>query len=249
MSVVPALQRPPADTRPSTRTDIIVFGVALAVRTLFVVLQHRSGPFLGGNLPSPDAKLYLDIADRLTAGAGFVTSGPVGWKESGYPFSLGPTMWVMPGYPMFLSACRLLFGSGILAVQLVQAVLGALACVATSRVAAQLAGRRAGWIAGIVSALYYELVFTTTAIGTEPLYTFVVACMLCAFVAAVNARDLRSAPFAAAGVLFGIATLIRPEAFGGAVCVAVAWMSVRTKDALIFLVAWPSYCRGASEIT
>src|SRR5439155_25593209 len=99
MSVVPALQRPPADTRPSTRTDIIVFGVALAVRTLFVVLQHRSGPFLGGNLPSQDAKLYLDIADRLTAGAGFVTSGPVGWKESGYPFSLGPTMWVMPGYP------------------------------------------------------------------------------------------------------------------------------------------------------
>src|ERR1051325_10555460 len=163
--------------RVSVRWQIAVFVIALIARCAYVLVQHRWGLFFGGELPNADSRLYLDLADHVASGRGMASGGPIGWKESGYPFAIGPTAWVTPGYPLFLAASELVSGRNLLLIRLIQAVLGAVACVAVARIAAHSGPARAGFFAGLAAAVYYELVFATTAITTEAVYVFFAAVM------------------------------------------------------------------------
>jgi hypothetical protein len=83
----------------SRRIEVGIFALAFAARLAFVLGQARWALFFGGDLPGPDTRVYLDLVHSLRHGLGFASAGPIGWKESGYPFAIGPTAWVMPGIP------------------------------------------------------------------------------------------------------------------------------------------------------
>ena len=209
-----------AASGPAPRLTVAVFAIALAVRAAFVLAQARWSLFFGGDLQGPDTRLYRELAHSLAAGMGMWAPGPVGWKELGYPFQVGPTAWVMPGYPLLLAAVERVFGASTIAIKLVQCVVGALACVFVMKTAWTLFGRSAGIVAAAIAALYYELVFNVASLMSEPLYTCAVAWMLWALVDATRKTEHRGRSFAAAGIVFGLATLVRPQVLAAAVALA-----------------------------
>lgn len=231
--------------RTKQRDLTLIIAGALAIRLAYVLAQDRWALFAGGNTPSPDGRLYLELADNIAHGLGFVTLGPIGWKESGYPFAIGATAWVMPGYPAFLAAIERLFGSSQLSIQMVQGLIGALTCLVIARIAGLLGGSRAALISGVTAAVYYELVFATTTIATETLFTFLIAIGLWAMADATSSARSSTERFVLGGVLMGIATLVRPEAAGFACCIALAWVAIpgvlpqaaRTRQAAAMIVA------------
>jgi 4-amino-4-deoxy-L-arabinose transferase-like glycosyltransferase len=224
---------PPDSPRARARRGwlVAVFALGLATRLAFLVVQINTGFFLQGQGPG-DARLYLHLADSVIAGRGLSIGDDFRrGAPSGYPFQSGPTAWCMPGYPLFLAGCRLLFGNHQLPVDLLQCVLGALVCVTVAKMAARLFGGRAGLVAGIVAAIYPELVFSSVGSYAEPLYTFLLACALSVTLAVARDTGMGTARAASAGLLFGLAALVRPEALGLAVVLASVLGLVRALDA------------------
>lgn len=202
------------------RGQVGLFALAFLLRAAFVLVQQQRSLFFGGDYQGPDARLYDELGQSLAAGLGLSSPGPIGWKESGYPFAIGPTAWVMPGYPIVLAAVRMVFGESVLAIKLVHCALGAFACVFIARIASVLFGRAAGWIASVAAAVYYELVFSVASLMSESLYTCLVAWMLWALVDAVTDGARSLSRFMKAGLLFGAVALVRPQAFGAAMLLA-----------------------------
>jgi 4-amino-4-deoxy-L-arabinose transferase-like glycosyltransferase len=190
-----------------------IFGLALSLRAGLVLAQHVWHLFFGGALGPGDQRIYASLAEHIASGQGMIVgaSAAIGEAVSGFPFAPGPTAWVTPGYPLFLAGCRLVFGPGVLAVELVQCVLGAGTAVLLARMTAQVFGPRAGVIGGVIAACYFELVLSAFGLATEPLYIFVLAAALLATVRAIPADRLTG--YAASGALFGLAALVRPTAF------------------------------------
>jgi tetratricopeptide (TPR) repeat protein len=80
-----------------------------------------------------------------------------------------------PGYPVFVAAIYSVWGRDLLAVRVVQATLGALACVFLALSGRRLGGRRAGWLAGLLLALYPQAVFHDLILQK----TSLAVCFLC----------------------------------------------------------------------
>lgn len=212
-------------SRLSRRAQSWIFVLALLLRLGLVLTQHTWRIFFGVTEPG-DQPLYSALADSLLAGGGFaVTPHLVSQLPGGYPFATGPTAWVMPGYPLFLAACRLMFGTSVLSVEIMQGVLGAAAAVWIARTSAMLFGPRAGVIGGLVAACYVELVFNTFGLHTEPLYTALIAGALCALVTAATHDTPRPRAFFKAGLLFGLAALVRPPALAIALGLAAVMLA------------------------
>jgi len=110
-----------------------------------------------------------------------------------------------PAYPIFLAAARILVGSRMLAVQMVQCAVAALGAMFLYRLAAALTGR---WRVGLVAALLYAvfpLLIRHSADRTDAaLMTMFVAAFVSEFVTAET--PMRSA---AAGVWLGLTVLTR----------------------------------------
>src|SRR5204862_7089872 len=77
-----------------------------------------------------------------------------------------------PGYALFLAGVFSALPNDPWSVRFVQAVLGALACVLVCVVGRQLAGRRVGIIAGLLTAGYPPLILFPGRILTETLTVF-----------------------------------------------------------------------------
>jgi 4-amino-4-deoxy-L-arabinose transferase-like glycosyltransferase len=197
-----------------------IFSLALALRAGVVLTQSAWGTFFGGLIGSGDQLLYRLLAESLLAGQGWSLTGPLDASPSGFPFAAGPTAWVMPGYPVVVAACRLLFGDSVIAVELVQAAIGAGTCVLIARTTAGLFGARAGLIAGVLAAGFHELVLQPFGLYTEPVYTFLVAGALGSVVSAFTPATPSAKRLATAGAWFGLAALVRPQAMGAALGIA-----------------------------
>ena len=117
-----------------------MFGVALFVRVLHV-LQLARAPFFTHLLG--DARGYDTWAQRLAAGD---------WLGSG-------VFYQAPLYPYLLGALYALFGRDLLVVHLVQAVVGALACALLVVAGAKWFGKGAGFLSGLILALYAPALF------------------------------------------------------------------------------------------
>ncbi len=111
-----------------------------------------------------------------------------------------------PLYPYFVGAFFALLGS-LAAVKAVQALVGALLVPAVGGVAARLAGPRAGLGAGLIVALYPELVWFSVHFWSETLFLVL---LWWAFERLLAADQRGSAALAAgAGLLWGLAVLTR----------------------------------------
>jgi 4-amino-4-deoxy-L-arabinose transferase-like glycosyltransferase len=113
---------------------------ALLVRVVYV-LQSRANPFFAE--PAMDAGYHLEWARALAAG---------------HAFQPGP-FFRAPLYPWFLALCLRVFGEDLLAVRLVQALIGTGSCWLAWRVGVRAFDARTGLIAAAIGAVYWMLVY------------------------------------------------------------------------------------------
>ena len=121
------------------------------------------------------------------------------------PFSNYP-IFHPPLYPYFLAALDAIFGS-LLAIKVVQALLGSLLIPAVFRVASVVSGPRAGLIAAGLAAFYPEMIWYSAHFWCETLFLSMVWWAVERLLVADQENSRRAAM--AAGVLFGLAILTR----------------------------------------
>ncbi len=185
-----------------------IFLIAFAVRFIYLLPQIPAKTYTGS-----DTRLYLDIAQNVLQGNGFAANQI-------------PTAFVSPFYPLYLSFCLAVFGENILWASILQCVFSSLTCVLIALTAARLFGRNVGMIAGMIAALYYELIlWNSSQLLTEPLYTFFLAAAVYAIICAVTTENRKILYFSLAGVAFGLAGLVRP--LGLPIAVSERFFSLR----------------------
>ena len=166
-----------------------MFAAALAVR-LATLLSLESVPLFRS--PQLDSLEYLLRAQRIAAGD--------------FRFPNPPAHG--PGYPFVLGSLLRLFGGSLEPVRMVQILAGALLAVAVGAWTARLFDRSSGLAAGLLVALSGPLAWVESSLYAEGLLLLL---MVSAILAASYApRPLAAA--AAAGLLLGLATTVRPTA-------------------------------------
>jgi 4-amino-4-deoxy-L-arabinose transferase-like glycosyltransferase len=189
-----------------------LFALALGLRLLLVLILPQQ--------PHSDAAFYFDRAVGLVSGQGY--------SEGGHPTAFWPV-----GYPALLAGSMILFGKSlagpvILNLAAAAATLGLILWFGR-RVGGSEAGAR---IAGLLYALYPASIVYTGETMSETAYS---AIAMAAF-ALLIARRHRWPWLLAAGLLFGLATLVRPQTMffpaGALVALAIVFRDFRWKDAV-----------------
>lgn len=163
--------------------------VLLAIVLGSLALQLSLAIWAADLTPRNDEYTYLRMAEALGQGR--------------FPGELRP-----PGYPAFLAAIFEL-GGGTPAVRCLQAGLAAAATLFVYALARSAADRRTARVAAAISGFDPVLIGFSHLLWTETLYVFLwlagLSLLLTRFDAAPRGR------FAAAGALFGLAALVRPQ--------------------------------------
>jgi hypothetical protein len=204
----------------STRLIAIgVFCLALLVRVLYVPIAPRIDPLLSseGELRF-DAKAYDDIGWNLATGHGYARSVTYADIDI-YP----------PLYPYMLAGIYKVFGHSLVAVRLVQAVLGAFTCMLLSLIGARLAGRAVAWLAGLGLAVHPLYVGFTGWLYTETLY--ILLFVLGLFLWVELGRKPTWNRTALLGLVWGLTALARPV-FVVAPVLFLAWAIIRVRPRL-----------------
>lgn len=180
------------------RESWAVFGLALVVRLATVVWAHGRIP------PTADGTYYQTIAERIAAGHGYTWLWPDGvvTYAAHYPI----------GYPAILGAAYAAFGSSPTVAMGINAIVGALGALAVHRMLARLGP--AAPVGGVLVALHPALVAYTPAVMTEGLAgSLLLLATWSATVARQQPRRAGGASFflVLAGILLGVATLVRPQ--------------------------------------
>lgn len=173
------------------QTLLITTTFALALRLLFAAtLEER--------LYFPDAVEYHGVALNLLAGKGLLND----IEDMGVAAT-------PPLYPFLLAIFYLLFGESILAVRIVQALIGSLSCVVLYFLGREAFGREAGIMAAWMAAPYPFFVFLSAFLLTETLFIFFLLLLLLLLVRATRENGVLTA--AGAGFVTGLAILLRPS--------------------------------------
>ncbi len=182
-----------------------LFAVALAIRLVY--LHQLSGSPLGAHLLG-DGRAYEEWARRIAGGR---------WWG-------GEVFYQAPLYPYLLALVHLLFGPGVGAARIFQAVAGAAGCVLVAAAGGRFFDRRTGWFGGWWMALYAPAVFFDGEIQKASLSLPFSAGIL---LLAAGLRDRpRVAPALGAGALIGAFALSRENALLLAPLVA-GWLLLR----------------------
>lgn len=150
----------------ANRWWIAIFLLALTVRIAYAFLATRVDPFLRADPLHADARDYDRIAWNLVRGYGF----------SEYPPK--PSSFRAPLYPLFLAVVYFFFGHSLLVAQMVQAVLGALACAVTVKISDKLFRRNAAVLAGVGTAFHPLLIYFGAWIITDTLFIFLLSVVI-----------------------------------------------------------------------
>jgi tetratricopeptide (TPR) repeat protein len=188
-------------TRPTR--DWGLAGAAMAVFALAAVVRFvylaQSGSFPTFGVPIVDAGTYDLLARNLISGKGQVD-----------------LFWQPLFYPLWLAAVYKL-GGGILAVKILQMLLGSCTCVMVFLLGARFIGRKGGLLAGIIAAVYMPMVFLEgelLATGWE-CFWFVTLAYL-----SLVARQRRSGWLC---LLLGICSILAVLTRANFVVVVIAW--------------------------
>jgi hypothetical protein len=178
--------------------------LALAVR--LVVVAFAAGRFP----PADDGAFYQLIAERIARGLGYTWAWPDGTVTfaANYPV----------GYPALLGALYVLTGPRVAVAMLANAAIGAVASGAAVLLGSRGEPRSSGLLAGVLVALEPALVLYTPALMTEA----VAGELLVIAAALATSGSLRPwARAVGAGLVVGVATLVRPEMLLVAPCVGL----------------------------
>jgi tetratricopeptide (TPR) repeat protein len=119
---------------------LAIFGLALAVRLVHLV-QIRSAPFF--TLLMGDSRSYDAWAQQLAAGD---------WVGR-------DVFYQAPLYPYFLGVVYSVLGRDLFVVRVVQAVIGSISCVLVAAAARRMFGTAAGFVAGLLLAVWAPAIF------------------------------------------------------------------------------------------
>lgn len=163
-----------------------LFAVALALRLLLILLLPQQ--------PYSDGAFYFERALGLVSGQGY--------SEEGHPTAFWPI-----GYPALLAGSMLVFGKSLAGPLIVNLLSSAAILWLVIWFGRRLGGELAGRIAGFLYALYPAHIAYSGAILSETSYT---AVAMAAFALLVGLRRSWWG-LLLSGLLFGFATLMRPQ--------------------------------------
>lgn len=177
--------------RPPGRMWIPLLGVwALAVSVRFLYLsQIRDAPFF--DLRFGDAEAYHLWARRIAGGD---------WIGH-------DVFYQAPLFPYLLALIYRVWGDGVVAVRIVQALMGGVSCTLLAAAGISLFGRR-GMVAGVLLAIYPPAIFLDGLLEKSALVTLLFTALL-ALLAVAESRRRR---WLAAGVVLGLLALTRENA-------------------------------------
>ena len=184
------------------RPALIIFAVALIVRLLHV-WQMRGTLFF--SVLMGDSRGYDVWARQLAAGD---------WIGS-------DVFYQAPLYPYFLGIVYAIVGRDLLAVRLIQAVLGGVSSVALGYAAARLVAPAAGLVAGLMLALYPPAIFFDGLLQKSVLDVLLV-CLSLAIVGHIVATGGRARSWLALGITMAALSLTRENALA-LVAVVLVW--------------------------
>ncbi len=206
----PESGRVPEPCRVDRRWLLGLMAIALAA-ALARALQwdHLVGIWSEGGEPAGDAK-SLDIwAVNILEGAGFK-------MRLGYQLY---EAFRMPFFSVFLAAVYAIGGIKLGAAHLALAALSVLIPLGVAGIGRLLWDRKAGFLAGMICAVYQPLTIYAAALMTESLFTLLFVLGVYLFLRSVRERDW---PFAAgAGLAMGLAGLTRVVAFAAVPAMAI----------------------------
>ena len=197
----------------------VVFAVALAIR-LVHVWQIRSSPFF-----------YTLIGDGLSydTWARQIASGDWIGRDVFYQ---------TPLYPYFLGTLYAL-GSGLGAVRVGQAFIGAASCVLLAYASGRFFGARTGLVAGVMLAIYAPAVFFDGLIQKPVLDVFFI-CLALALLADLMAEPMKPRRWLALGLTLGALALTRENALLFVIAVpAWAWIYYKALGRARFTMVGP----------
>jgi 4-amino-4-deoxy-L-arabinose transferase-like glycosyltransferase len=169
------------------RSLLAIFGAALLIRSVFILTLQNGFYF-------PDSLEYSQAATNLLAHGTF---------GEGYNRA--------PMYPLVLAAVYALFGQHIVAIRLVQAVMGACTAVMIALIAWRLGSKGVGTLAGVLWSVYPLGVFMAGLEYPTSVITLLLAgAVLCMLAEAEQA--LGAGRVLLGGLLFGVAALTIPVA-------------------------------------
>jgi 4-amino-4-deoxy-L-arabinose transferase-like glycosyltransferase len=180
-----------------------------------VVLLRIALSFFLPRVVKWDEPVYLLLGHNLLTGGGFT-------------WSTYPELTFPPLYPIVAGVFHLLIGDFEMASNLVYAISGGLLLLPVFALARRIYGLKTAWLAVVLLALFPALDIHVLYWGslTEPLYLLLIYGGLAVLL--IGLEDHRLGMFAAAGVLFGLAYLTRPEAIAylGLFCIfALGWLA------------------------
>jgi len=119
-----------------------------------------------------------------------------------------PTAFAPPLYPYFIAGVFAIFGKSILAVKLVQALLGGVICWLIFRLGSDLYDLRVGLLACFITAIYPELIVLAGYLYTETVY---ITLLYVSLLLLIRAFILKSKPglWILSGVILGLSVLTR----------------------------------------
>jgi len=192
-----------------------LFLLALLPR-LYIALAWPREPVWDGH--------YYDFgARRIAEGLGYSDDSVIGGRTVWHPWCHYPV-----GYSGFLGLFYALFGAGPHVGTVVNAVVGALTAVLVHRLARFATGRDRARIAGALTAVNPGLIAYTALLMTEPLAGFGI--LLAAWLFVRDERPLRGG--ALAGIVLGLATLVRPPSILLAPALVLFWRDTRARPPL-----------------
>ena len=195
---------------PSYRSWLLaILAVALAVRLLAAVWWQQRLP-VGKAFGFPDSESYWELGRKVA---------------KGQPYEFGPERYAIfrtPGYPVLLAGLFLLDDEpSVLCGRALSAVLGTIAVAGVASLARQLFDRRTALVAAGIAAVYPEAIALSTFVLSEAPFCPLMVWQLVAWTKAwrmkgvplsARAGETRTFQWAAiAGVLGGLATLMRPS--------------------------------------
>jgi 4-amino-4-deoxy-L-arabinose transferase-like glycosyltransferase len=206
------------------RTLLVIVLLALFTRGVFISTQQEGFYF-------PDSVRDFEAAKNLIANAEF---------DADYDRA--------PAYPVFLAAVFTLFGESILAVRIVESLMGALLAVLIATLGKRAGGEIVGTLAGTLWSIYPLGVFLAGLVYPTTLATTLLACgVWCVLPGPEEQFSARGMFFG--GIFFGLAALTIPVALLTIAFIA-AWVfywaprsrfvlaSVLLLGAAICLVPW-----------
>ncbi len=211
----------------------MVTATAVIVRVLWVVPLARVPKGLSDPILYHIAALQIAEGDGYRSIAGF----PTAYYPPGYPWFLGSLYWVVDLFG-FDSQRAVIVG-------LVQCLLWGFSTLCVVLAARMMFGHRTGTIAGLILALWPNLIFYSSAVLSESLFVAFFSGFLLAVTwltlnqdRALTDRSML-AGFAAAAMALGAATMVRPQVLLSVPAVLIAWLigSISWKRGLVLTAA------------